>query len=202
VGHDRGPGFAGAEAVSAAAALVDPLLEQQSPTFAEVISTLPVGGWDDMAVMLGRIWARLATWIERPHPVPIPGHEYCNERNPCARRAQAAAAPRPGLTIALATNVCVDLVVPAADVLPALPALPAGAAGDRAFLATPADAAAAFAHHAAAGAAGERSSAPAVMAAPNSPSPTAVASPANQMRSPTGWASLARALAWPGSAWE
>jgi ADP-dependent glucokinase len=77
----------------------------------------------------------------------------------------AAAAPRPGLTIALATNVCVDLVVPAADVLPALPALPAGAAGDRAFLATPADAAAAFAHHAAAGAAGERSSAPAVMAA-------------------------------------
>ena len=80
--------------------------------------------------------------------------------------AAAASSPRPGLTIALGTNVCVDLVVPAADVLPALPPPTAAAPpGDRAFLATPADAAAAFAHHAAAGAAGERSSAPAVMAA-------------------------------------
>ena len=42
--------FAGAEAVAAAAALADPILEQQSPTFAEVISSLPIGGWDDMSV--------------------------------------------------------------------------------------------------------------------------------------------------------
>jgi hypothetical protein len=42
--------FAGAEAVAAAAALVDPLLEQQSPTFAEHLMDLPMGGWDDMAV--------------------------------------------------------------------------------------------------------------------------------------------------------
>ncbi len=60
--------------------------------------------------MLSRIWARLATWIERPHPVPIPGHEYCNERNPCARRAQAAAAPRPGL---VATQAAYRVLAPA-----------------------------------------------------------------------------------------
>ena len=84
--------FAGAEAVAAAAALADPILEQASPTFAETISSMPVGGWDDMSVMLGRIWARLATWIERGPPSPVPGHEYCNEQNPCERPPHSRAA--------------------------------------------------------------------------------------------------------------
>lgn len=82
--------FAGAEAVAAAAALADPILEQASPTFAETISTMPLGGWSDMSIMIGRIWARLATWIERGPPSPVPGHEYCNEQNPCAPHSREA----------------------------------------------------------------------------------------------------------------
>jgi ADP-dependent glucokinase len=64
------------------------------------------------------------------------------------------------------TNVCVDLVAPAVDVLGPLLAAsaPPAAPGDRAYLATPADVLAAFLHHAGAGAAGERSSAPGVLA--------------------------------------
>jgi len=75
--------FAGAEAVRAAAALAEPLLAAASPTLDEVFSDLLVGGSDDMAVMLGRMWGRWGTWVENGPPSPVPGHEYCNQQNPC-----------------------------------------------------------------------------------------------------------------------
>lgn len=88
--------FAGAEAIRAAAALAEPLLAAASPTLDEVFSELLVGGADDMAVMLGRMWARWGTWVEAGPPSPVPGHEYCNQQNPCAgggaRRAPNRAA--------------------------------------------------------------------------------------------------------------
>ena len=77
-----------------------------------------------------------------------------------------ASAPPSSLTVALASNVCVDLVVPAKDVLLPAPLLSAEhGSTDRAFLSTLADLSSAFTFHAHAGAAGERSSSPAVMAA-------------------------------------
>ncbi len=61
--------------------------------------------------------------------------------------------------------MCVDLVVPAADVLgPLLAAAPPPAPGDRAYLSAPSDVLDVFLHHVGAGAAGERSSAPGVLA--------------------------------------
>jgi hypothetical protein len=60
--------FAGAEAVKAAAALAEPILASQSPTFGESLFDMPVGGIDDMAVMAGRMWQRLGEWIEGSGP--------------------------------------------------------------------------------------------------------------------------------------
>jgi hypothetical protein len=81
-------------------------------------------------------------------------------------RALSAFASKPsaGLSVALATNVCVDLVVPAGDVMPSF-FTASTVASDRAFLGTTEDAAGAFLHHARLGAAGERSSSAAVMGA-------------------------------------
>lgn len=78
--------FAGAEAVAAAAALAAPVLASDSPTFGESMIDLPVGGIDDMAVMLGRTWGRLAEWIADGPPSPVPGNEYCSVQNPCESR--------------------------------------------------------------------------------------------------------------------
>lgn len=60
--------FAGAEAVKAAAALAEPILASQSPTFGESLFDMPVGGIDDMAVMAGRMWQRLGEWIDGSGP--------------------------------------------------------------------------------------------------------------------------------------
>jgi hypothetical protein len=68
--------------------------------------------------------------------------------------AAGAAAPAPGLLVALAANVCVDLIAPAADVLTFSAA---DAPRDVPVVTSPADARAVFLHHFAAGAAGERS---------------------------------------------
>ena len=89
--------FAGAEAIKALAALAEPALVLSSPTLGESFSDMLVGGSDDMAVMVGRMWARLASWLEDPSgpPVPVPGNEYCNQQNPCGpRHAQARATLR------------------------------------------------------------------------------------------------------------
>lgn len=75
--------FAGAEAVKAAAALAEPIEESKSPTLGEYMEDMLVGGIDDMAVMLGRTWGRLGTWLERGPPTPVPGNEYCTPQNPC-----------------------------------------------------------------------------------------------------------------------
>jgi hypothetical protein len=75
--------FAGAEAVRAAAALAEPIEESKSPTLGEYMEDMLVGGIDDMAVMLGRTWGRLGTWLERGPPTPVPGNEYCSQQNPC-----------------------------------------------------------------------------------------------------------------------
>ena len=89
--------FAGAEAVRAAAALAEPFEAASSPTLDESFSGMLVGGSDDMAVMVGRMWGRFATWLEEGPPSPVPGHEYCNVQNPCAQPPPAHAKARSGL---------------------------------------------------------------------------------------------------------
>lgn len=80
-----------------------------------------------------------------------------------AALSAAASSPAPGLVVGLGTNVCVDLIVPARDVLTGLP--PSGArAADVSVVSTLEDAQSVFLHHFEAGAAGERSCrAPAVL---------------------------------------
>ena len=84
--------FAGAEAVKAAAALAEPALTITSPTLGESFSDMLVGGSDDMAVMVGRMWGRLAEWLDKGPPDHVPGNEYCNQQNPCAARPALARA--------------------------------------------------------------------------------------------------------------
>jgi hypothetical protein len=81
--------FAGTEAVKAAAALAEPALTTTAPTLGESFSDMYVGGVDDMSVMIGRIWGRLAQWVAEGPPQPVPGHEYCTPQNPCASRPQS-----------------------------------------------------------------------------------------------------------------
>jgi ADP-dependent glucokinase len=72
-----------------------------------------------------------------------------------AALSAASATPAPGLVVGLGTNVCVDLIVPARDVLTGLPS--GARAADVSVVSTLEDAQSVFLHHFEAGAAGERS---------------------------------------------
>lgn len=78
--------------------------------------------------------------------------------------SKVASTPKASLAVALCTNVCVDLVVPAGDVMSPYLGAPGVSVGDVPFLATTTDVASAFLHHANGGVAGERSSAQEAMA--------------------------------------
>ena len=78
--------------------------------------------------------------------------------------SRVATSPKASLGVALCTNVCVDLVVPAGEVMAPYLGAPGVRVGDVPFLATTTDVASAFLHHANAGVAGERSSAKEAMA--------------------------------------
>jgi ADP-dependent glucokinase len=67
----------------------------------------------------------------------------------------AASSPSKGLVVGLGTNVCVDLIVPARDVLTSIPA--SAQAADVSAVSTLEEARSVFLHHFEAGAAGERS---------------------------------------------
>lgn len=82
--------FAGAEAVKAAAALAEPILASESPTFGESLFDQPCGGVDDMAVMAGRMWQRLGEWIAVGPPSGDIHDRRLSERRPLARPWVAA----------------------------------------------------------------------------------------------------------------
>ncbi len=117
--------FAGAEAVRAAAALAEPVEAAASPTLDEVFSDLLVGGSDDMAVMLGRMWGRWGTWVADGPPTPVPGHEYVSLllAAPSAlapARKKSAPRARTGLFILFATFSHANYPLPPPPLMPFL----------------------------------------------------------------------------------